>query len=97
MSGKYSANQQFEGDDVRRVITPVQLSLAWMLHKEDFIVPIPGMRKQYRLEENFKAASVELTEEEFEKIESALDKLTIHGNRTDEAIQALGFLDQSYQ
>ena len=29
--------------------TPAQISLAWMLHKYPFVVPIPGMRKEERL------------------------------------------------
>jgi aryl-alcohol dehydrogenase-like predicted oxidoreductase len=29
--------------------TPAQVSLAWMLHKKDFIVPIPGSRRPERI------------------------------------------------
>ena len=32
--------------------TPAQISLAWMLAKKPYIVPIPGTRKVNRLEEN---------------------------------------------
>ena len=73
--------------------TPAQISLAWMLHKKDFIVPIPGMRKIERIEENLGAADVELTGEEFERIEAQLAKVVIHGNRTDEDIAKLRYLD----
>jgi len=66
--------------------TPAQISLAWMLHKKDFIVPIPGSRKIERIEENCRAADVELTAEEFAQIEAELAKIAIHGNRTDEDI-----------
>ena len=38
--------------------TPAQISLAWMLHKYSFVVPIPGMRKEERLKENFGAAAL---------------------------------------
>jgi aryl-alcohol dehydrogenase-like predicted oxidoreductase len=69
--------------------TPAQISLAWMLHKKDFIVPIPGMRKLERIEENLGAADVDLTEEEFARIETELAKIEIHGNRTDEDIAKL--------
>ena len=57
-----------------------------MLHKKDFIVPIPGSRKLERIEENLGAADVELTDEEFARIEAELANITIHGNRTDEDI-----------
>lgn len=41
--------------------TMAQLSIAWMLRKKDFIVPIPGSRKLERLEENFRAGEIEVT------------------------------------
>lgn len=69
--------------------TPAQISLAWMLHKWDFLVPIPGMRKVERMEENFGAADVVLTDKEFEALEEALDKVEIYGKRTDEDISKL--------
>jgi aryl-alcohol dehydrogenase-like predicted oxidoreductase len=69
--------------------TSAQISLAWMLHKKNFIVPIPGMRKVERMQENLGAANVELTEEEYNRIEAELEKIEIHGNRTDEDIAKL--------
>jgi aryl-alcohol dehydrogenase-like predicted oxidoreductase len=73
--------------------TPAQVSLAWMLHKKDFIVRIPGSRRPERIEENLGAADVELTEEEFAPIEAELADIAIHGNRTDEDIAKLRQLD----
>jgi len=67
-------------------VTPAQISLAWMLHKKDFIVPIPASRKYERIKENLGAADLELTAEEFAKIEAELAKIEIYGNRTDEDI-----------
>jgi aryl-alcohol dehydrogenase-like predicted oxidoreductase len=69
--------------------TPAQVSLAWILHKKPFIVPIPGSRKLERIQENLGAADIELTEEEFGRIEAELAKIEIHGNRTDEDIAKL--------
>jgi len=69
--------------------TPGQISMAWMLHKKDFIVPIPGSRRVERVEENLGAADVELTAEEFARIETALAGIEIHGNRRDEDIAKL--------
>lgn len=64
-----------------------------MLHKKDFIVPIPGMRKLERIKENLGAADVELTEDEFARIETELAKIEIHGDRTDEDIARLRDMD----
>ena len=47
-------------------------------------MPIPGSRKLERIQENLGAADVDLTDEEFERIEADLAKIEIHGNRTDE-------------
>ena len=73
--------------------TPAQISLAWMLHKKDFIVPIPGSRRIERIEENLGAADVDLTHEEFARIEAELAKIEMHGNRTDEDIARLRHMD----
>ncbi len=79
----------------RKGCTPAQISLAWMLKKKDFIVPIPGMRKEERVRENLGAADIELTDEEFDALEKALDNIPIHGNRTDEDIAKLGTVKSS--
>lgn len=116
LSGKYTKDDKYIGDDVRRVITrfhkqnvqanqplldllhsfsdqkgatPAQISLAWMLHKKEFIVPIPGMRKLERLKENFGSVDVVFSEEEYQALEMALSQIEIHGSRTDEDIAKL--------
>ncbi len=50
--------------------TPVQLSLAWILQRKPYIVPIPGMKKSERLKENSAAADISFTEEEMAVIDS---------------------------
>lgn len=55
--------------------TMAQLSMAWMMCKEDFIVPIPGSRKLDRLKENLEAADVVVTKEEIKQIDDLLDTI----------------------
>jgi aryl-alcohol dehydrogenase-like predicted oxidoreductase len=55
--------------------TMAQISIAWMLCKKDFIVPIPGSRKLNRLEENFQAGDIEVTENEISEIDALLDTI----------------------
>lgn len=74
----------------KKGVTKAQLSLAWMLHKYPHVVPIPGMRKDERIIENLGASEVVLNDEEFNNIETELNKITIYGNRTDEDIHKLG-------
>lgn len=55
--------------------TPAQISLAWMLCKKPYIVPIPGTRNIDRLAENAGAADVILSKDEVKKLDIALDSL----------------------
>lgn len=55
--------------------TPAQISLAWMLCKKPYIVPIPGTKKIDRLIENFKSADIELTNNEVSLIDKALNNM----------------------
>ena len=57
--------------------TPAQISLAWMINKKDYIIPIPGTRKSHRLTENLGAGSIELTKEEVARIDDLLDHMTM--------------------
>ncbi|HUB35596.1 MAG TPA: aldo/keto reductase [Solirubrobacteraceae bacterium] len=49
-------------------ITPGQLALAWVLHRGEHIVPIPGTKHVHYLEENLAAADVQLTDEDVKRI-----------------------------
>lgn len=55
--------------------TAAQISLAWMIAKKPWIVPIPGTRKLSRLKENSWAADISLTAEEVKAIDDALDRM----------------------
>lgn len=55
--------------------TPSQISLAWMLNKRPWIVPIPGTRRLSRLKENIGAADIVLAAEEVREIDQALDTM----------------------
>lgn len=55
--------------------TPTQISLAWMLCKKPYIVPIPGTRKIERLIENLGSADIDLSKEEVSNIDNALNNM----------------------
>lgn len=65
----------------RKNATPAQVALAWLLAQKPWIVPIPGTTKLHRLYENIGAASVELSSEELMEINTASEKLKVHGDR----------------
>jgi aryl-alcohol dehydrogenase-like predicted oxidoreductase len=81
------SNPRFEGENfeanqrivakVREIaeekgVTPAQLALAWVLAQGDDVVPIPGTRRRQYLEENAKAADVELSDDDLARIDAEL-------------------------
>lgn len=61
----------------RKHATPAQVSMAWMLCKKPYIVPIPGTRKLERMRENAGAAEVELSAGEVEALDRTLDGMEL--------------------
>lgn len=64
-------------------VTAGQLALAWVQHRGDDVVPIPGTRRQRYLEENLAAVAVELSPEDLAAIEAAAPADQIAGTRYD--------------
>jgi len=48
--------------------TPQQIALSWLLHRSPNILLIPGTSKVKHLEENVKAASIQLSEEDLQAL-----------------------------
>jgi aryl-alcohol dehydrogenase-like predicted oxidoreductase len=71
----------------RKGATPAQVALAWLLAQKPWIVPIPGTRKQHRLEENIGAADVELSADELSEIEQAASEIEFAGGRYPDALE----------
>jgi aryl-alcohol dehydrogenase-like predicted oxidoreductase len=68
--------------------TAGQIALAWLLHKGDDIVPIPGTKRRRYLEENVAAADVRLTREEMTSLDRALAPDKVAGPRYSEKSMA---------
>ncbi len=64
-------------------VTAGQLALAWVQHRGDDVVPIPGTRRQKYLEENIVAATLELTADDIAAIDAAAPADAIAGTRYD--------------
>ena len=122
LSGRFSAKDTFQKNDLRTVITrfnkenmeanepllelvrkfasdknctPAQIGLAWVMAYGDFVVPIPGMRKEERIIENLGAADIELTAEEYAALNDELAKIKIHGTRDNKDIAKLGTVPEN--
>ena len=76
----------------RRGATPSQVALAWLLHKGEDIVPIPGTKRRGYLEENVAAAALALGAEEIAELDRALPPQTVAGPRYNERMMA--FIDR---
>ena len=48
-----------------RKVKPIQVALAWLLKRSPIMLPIPGTSSVVHLEENVRAASLQLAEEEY--------------------------------
>jgi aryl-alcohol dehydrogenase-like predicted oxidoreductase len=51
-------------------ITPAQLALAWLMHQGEDVIPIPGTRKAEHIDENARAASIQLDEKQLRQIDA---------------------------
>lgn len=69
-------------------VKPGQIALAWLLHKGDDIVPIPGTKRRTFLEENVAAAAIRLNAAEMQKLDASLVTGTVSGNRYADWIMA---------
>lgn len=89
-------NPRFQGQNFRRnlelvgrvkeiaaqkQVTPAQLALAWVLHQDEDVVPIPGTRHVSYLEENVGATVIELSGDDLVRIEEAFPRGATTGER----------------
>ncbi|WP_158891994.1 aldo/keto reductase [Amycolatopsis anabasis] len=74
-----------------RGVTAGQLALAWVQHRGEDVVPIPGTKRRRYLEENVAAATLSLSTEDTDAIETAIPADAVAGERyPEEALKLLG-------
>jgi len=66
--------------------TPGQIALAWILHKGENIVPIPGTTREKHLRENAASAFVKLSNEEMSQLDQ-LSSLTVGERKNPEGMK----------
>ncbi len=62
-------------------ITAAQLALAWLLHRDPDIVPIPGTKQRPRLDENAAAVAITLDADDMDRIHAAIKPGDVRGDR----------------
>jgi len=75
--------QALDGLARKKGITPSQLAIAWVLAKDEAIVPVIGARTRAQLDESLRALDVSLTPEDVAAVESALPASAVAGTRYD--------------
>ncbi|HEX2251357.1 MAG TPA: aldo/keto reductase [Gemmatimonadales bacterium] len=73
----------------KKGVTPGQIALAWLLHKGEDLVPIPGTKRRTYLEENVGAADIRLTQGEIAALDAALPPGSVAGPRYGEEMMSL--------
>src|SRR5881296_1406413 len=73
----------------RKSVAPGQIALAWLLHKGEDIVPIPGTKRRRYLEENVGAVELTLSTADMAALDAALRPENVSGPRYSEKQQAL--------
>ena len=77
----------------KKQATPAQVSLAWLLARKPWIVPIPGTRNLGHLNENVGSIDIQLALEDLNEIESALSQIRVHGGRMND--EQMAVVDQT--
>jgi aryl-alcohol dehydrogenase-like predicted oxidoreductase len=65
--------------------TPAQFALAWLLARDEHIVPIPGTKRRKYLEENVGATEIRLSADELRSVDQALPPGSASGARYGDA------------
>ncbi len=69
--------------------TPAQLALAWLLNKDETVVPIPGTKHVQYVEENAGAADIRLSAEVMNRLDQLINDNTVLGERYNETFMKM--------
>jgi aryl-alcohol dehydrogenase-like predicted oxidoreductase len=71
---------------VRKQATPAQISLAWLMAQQPWIVPIPGTTQMPHLIENIGATAVRFTPAELAELNRSVSAIQIRGARLPDTV-----------
>jgi aryl-alcohol dehydrogenase-like predicted oxidoreductase len=72
----------------RKQATPAQISLAWLMAQQPWIVPIPGTTQMAHMLENIGAGAVQFTPAELAELNEAVSAIPVRGARLPDIVQA---------
>jgi aryl-alcohol dehydrogenase-like predicted oxidoreductase len=73
---------------IKKQATPTQISLAWLLAQEPWIVPIPGTTQMEHMLENIGADKIKFTAVELNEFNNRLNAIEVFGERLPPMVQA---------
>jgi len=73
----------------RKVATPAQIALAWLMAQKPWIVPIPGSTQMAHMLENIGADAVHFTSDEIAELNQSVSAIQVRGARLPDGILAL--------
>ena len=92
MAAEHSFSRPAFSHAAKKGATPGQIALAWILQKSPIIIPIPGTKKEKYLEENSKAAHIQLSPEEIDEIDAVINSFKVSGTRyAENVMQTVAF------
>lgn len=74
---------------IQKGASPAQISLAWLLAQQPWIVPIPGTTQMAHMKENIGAKNITFTLDELEEFNKELNAIQIIGERLPAGVQAM--------
>jgi len=69
--------------------TPAQLALAWLLSRDETVIPIPGTKHVKYVEENAAAADIKLAATVIQRLDQLINDTTVRGERYNETFMRM--------
>lgn len=69
--------------------TPAQLALAWLLSRDETIIPIPGSKHVKYVEENAGASEIKLSADVMRRLDQLINDKTVRGERYNETFMKM--------
>lgn len=86
LPGNLSLVKLLKSWSLRKQATPAQISLAWLLAQQPWIVPIPGTTQMAHMLENIGANEVKFTADDLKQFNQVLSGISIKGLRLPQAV-----------
>ena len=81
--------EEYEKIATENNCTPAQLALAWLLSKDETVIPIPGTKHVAYVEENAEAGDIKLSATVIQRLDQLINDNTVQGDRYNETFMKM--------